>query len=160
MLHDVLTWIAIGFGLGGSPVLPGTLGALPGVALACLVLRTPRWVQFCVAAAAVLVALGCCHVAIGTLGGTDDRRIVADEFLVFPVAIVGHGFARRPLVLGGAFLASRVLDWTKPPPVAGAGRIGGGAGVVLDDLLANAYVWLLLGAVHAVTRRRRSGEDS
>ena len=144
MMSEGLTWFAMGFGLGQSPVLPGTVGALPGVLLAWLILRWPRRVQLFATMSLIILAVPLCDVASRVLGGMDDKRIVADEFLGFPVAVIGQPAARKSLVLASVFLVSRILDGLKPPPAAQAESIPGGLGIVLDDLAANLYAWLLL----------------
>jgi phosphatidylglycerophosphatase A len=92
----------------------------------------------------IILAVPLCDVASHTLGGIDDKRIVADEFLGFPVAVIGQSAARQPLVMASVFLVSRILDGIKPPPAAQAENIPGGLGIVLDDFAANLYTWLLL----------------
>lgn len=151
-MNDVITWFATGFGLGQSPVIPGTVGALPGIALAWLMLRRSRRVQLFIAAGLILLAVPLCHIASYNLGGEDDPRIVADEFLTFPAAVAGLAVARQPLVLAGTFLTSRVLDGLKPPLAAQAENVPGGLGIVLDDVVANLYCWLLLGGIFAAYR--------
>lgn len=158
-MSEDITWFAMGFGLGESPVLPGTVGAIPGVLLAWLILRWSRWIQLFATVCLIILAVPVCDIASRTLEGMDDKRIVADEFLGFPVAVTGHAIARKPLVLGVAFLISRILDGLKPPPAAQAESIPGGLGIVLDDLAANLYTWLLLAGITWVyptkTARRR-----
>lgn len=155
IMGDIITGFATAFGLGNSPVLPGTVGALPGLGLAWLVVRRSRRVQLWSAAILIVVAVPVCEVASNTLGGKDDSRIVADEFMVFPAAVAGQTIARQPLVLAGVFLASRVLDGAKPPPAARVESEAGGLGIVLDDLVVNAYIWLLLAGSYAAYRRWR-----
>lgn len=46
--------------------------------------------------------------------------------------------------VGLAFLLFRVFDIWKPPPVRTLERVGGGWGIVLDDLVAGVYALLLL----------------
>ena len=73
--------------------------------------------------------------------------------------MVGQAIARQPLVLAGAFLVSRVLDGLKPPPAAQSEGIPGGLGIVLDDVIANLYTWLLLTGGYAAYRRWRRIKD-
>lgn len=152
-MSEGITWFAMGFGLGESPVLPGTVGAMPGVLLAWLILRWPWWIQLFAAVCLIILAVPVCDIASRTLEDMDDKRIVADEFLGFPVAVTGHAIASKPLVLGAAFLISRILDGLKPPPAAQAESIPGGLGIVLDDLAANLYTWLLLAGITWIYHR-------
>lgn len=161
MTSDIITLIAIGFGLGESPMLAGTVGALPGLILAWLILRQSRRVQLWSTVVLLVMAIPICHVASNTLGGRDDSRIVADEFMAFPAALVGQTVARSPLVLAGVFATSRIFDGLKPPPAAEVETVAGGLGILLDDLVANIYVWLLLACSYfAYGRwRRRKCKD-
>lgn len=159
-MSDLITWFAMGFGLGQSPVLPGTVGALPGILLAWLMLRRSRRVQLFMTAGLILLAVPLCDIASHSLGGKDNPQIVADEFLTFPVAVAGQAIARKPFVLAGAFLVSRVLDGIKPPPAAQSENIPGGLGIVLDDAIANLYTWLLLLGSYAFYRRWRHSKGS
>jgi phosphatidylglycerophosphatase A len=46
------------------------------------------------------------------------------------------------------FLLFRLLDIAKPWPISWAdSRVGGGLGIMLDDLLAGALVWASFAAV-------------
>ncbi|MGM0769164.1 MAG: phosphatidylglycerophosphatase A family protein [Pseudomonadota bacterium] len=153
-MEHYITAFATGFGLGNAPWLPGTAGALPGLFIAWILAHQRQWVQISAVLALVAVAIPVCDIASSTLGGKDDSRIIADEFLLFPAAVVAHRIVRNPLVLLGAFAASRALDGLKPPPAAQLEGTAGGVGIVLDDLVANLYLWLILAAIVAFIRYR------
>ncbi len=161
MSFDTLNlWWSTGFGLGLSPLASGTAGSLLGLPLAWWLLGRSRRLQLSVAALLLLVAVPICHLASDTLGGKDDGRIVADEYLAFPVAVLGQAAARQPVVMAGTFVAYRVLDITKPPPTAQLEGVAGGVGIVLDDTMAALYAWLLLAAALALWSRRQSASVS
>jgi phosphatidylglycerophosphatase A len=42
------------------------------------------------------------------------------------------------------FLLFRIFDIIKPPPANGLQRLGGGAGILVDDLIAGAMAGVLL----------------
>lgn len=129
---------ATGFGLGYSPVASGTVGCLLGVALVALTFRgLPLPHQIGLAAALTLLAVPICDVAEKKFGVKDDGRIVADEYLTFPVCMIG--LPPTPGVLALAFVTNRVFDIVKPPPARGLQRLHGGWGIVVDDLLAALY---------------------
>ncbi|MFG6176016.1 phosphatidylglycerophosphatase A [Halomonas sp. THAF12] len=156
-MDTLVMWLATGLGLGLSPWASGTVGTLLALPLAWWLLgRSRRW-QLGVAAILLAVAMPLCQLASDTLGGKDDGRIVLDEIVAFPVAVLGQAVARQPLVMAGAFVAYRLLDATKPPPVTQAEGIVGGVGIVLDDTVAALYAWALLAGGVALWRRRRTG---
>ena len=73
-------FLASGLGLGiVAPFAPGTLGSLPGVALAFATTLLPLHLQIMACAALVLLAVPVCGVAERALGIKDDGRIAADE---------------------------------------------------------------------------------
>ena len=154
-------WPATGFGLGLSPWASGTVGSLLALPLAWWLLgRSRRW-RLGLAATLLVAAMPLCQLASDTLGGKDDGRIVLDEIVAFPVAMLGQAAPRHPLTLAGTFVVFRLFDATKPPPVSQVEAMPGGIGIVLDDLVAALYAWALMGLfsrLAARLRRRRRGE--
>jgi phosphatidylglycerophosphatase A len=159
-MDAVLLALAVGGGLGLSPWAPGTLGSLLGLPLAWWLLGRTRRVQLAVATALLVVAVPLCHQASTLLGVKDDGRIVLDEIVAFPVAVLGQATARQPWAMAGAFVVYRGFDATKPPPVAQAEGVPGGLGIVLDDTLAAAMTWLVMAGGLAVWRRRTATRES
>jgi phosphatidylglycerophosphatase A len=127
------------------------------VSLAVLLSRWRlRW-QLLACVLLVAVAMPLSQHAESRLGTKDDRRIVVDEAMTFPVATLGLPLWRHPWLLPGALVTSWVLDNRKPPPVAQAQSLPGGIGIVLDDVLANLYTLLLAHLALWLYRRRRRG---
>jgi phosphatidylglycerophosphatase A len=79
------------------------------------------------------------------LGNHDDKRIVIDEVLSILITFSGHALSPGSIVVG--FLANRLFDIWKPAPLRAAEKIGGGWGVVLDDVLAGTFANLVLVAL-------------
>lgn len=130
---------ATGFGLGLSPVASGTAGALLGVPIACLMSVLNWELQALLGLALSALAIPLCHVAERVFGRKDDGRIVADEYLTFPVCVIGLPLLSHPLLLVTAFGVSRILDIVKPRPADRAQDYPGGLGIVADDFVANVY---------------------
>ncbi len=138
--------LATGFGLGYAPVASGTFGTLPGVAIAFLashLLACPWGVlwQSVLAAVLVVAAIPICDVAEKHFGKKDDGRIVADEYLTFPICMIGLPWNVVTVVM--AFLTARACDIVKPPPARQLQSVRGGLGVVIDDVLASVYSLIL-----------------
>ena len=142
------TWIACAIATGGgagyAPVAPGTAGTLVAVPIAWA-LADVTWITYgLVVLAITLGGIACARAADRAWGTHDSGRIVIDEiagYLVTMAAVDRH----RPLLLAAGFVLFRVLDIVKPPPAGWIDRrMPGGAGVVLDDVMAGAYGGVLL----------------
>lgn len=163
--------LATVFGLGYSPVAPGTAGSLAAVAL-----FTPFLFVLPSAGglAPPLAGLASYVVALGVLaaagwwstekalphwGGHDPQAIVIDE-------VVGQWLSYGGLVAatatetyepGGAgwkyllagFILFRVFDVTKPFPIRRVERWRGATGVLADDILAGVFAAVILWVVTA-----------
>ena len=142
-MKNIVKWIAVGFGAGLSPVMPGTVGTLVGLPLAWGLMRLPSvWCQVGSALVMVLVAIPVCGAAERIIGGKDPGSIVADEYLTLPITVIGLS---SPWVLLSGFLLHRLFDIVKPPPIRQLQHIHGGFGIVIDDVLA---ALLALGCNH------------
>jgi phosphatidylglycerophosphatase A len=134
--------VALGFGAGLAPFAPGTFGTALAWALAwamggnaLLVLGT--------AIGGFLIGIWACQVTGRHMGMEDHGALVWDEIVAFLLVL-----AIVPAELGwqaAAFVAFRVFDIAKPPPIRHLERrYGGGFGVMFDDLVAAGYTLLLL----------------
>jgi phosphatidylglycerophosphatase A len=77
----------------------------------------------------------------------DPREVVIDELVGYLVTMIG--FPANPTALLAGFCAFRLFDVWKPWPVRAFDRaLGGGLGIVMDDVAAGCYahatLWLLL----------------
>lgn len=143
-----LVFVACGFGLGLSPVASGTAGTLPGLALV-LGLRAAGFdaPPFDILAALLLAAAAVplCDIAEKHFKRKDDGRIVADEFMTFPICMLG--LPSEAWVFAAAFLTNRFFDILKPPPARRLQDCEGGLGIVADDAVSCLYS---LAANHAI----------
>ncbi len=138
--------LAFGFGTGLVPWAPGTFGTLLGWALAWALGAMQPAPLFAAAAVLFLVGLWACGVTGRNLGVSDPGAIVWDEVVAFflVLAILPRELAWQV----AAFVAFRVFDIVKPPPIrAFERRFRGGFGVMFDDVLAAGYTLLLLALV-------------
>jgi phosphatidylglycerophosphatase A len=135
--------------LGRSPFIPGTVGTVvAGVPGAVIMSGLGRWPS--VALLTLVFLLGCyvAHVAEEELGSHDPAEIVVDELIGFLVTMIWLPVTAKSILLGVA--AFRLFDIWKPWPVRALdAKVGGGLGVVVDDVaagvLAHALVWVMLG---------------
>jgi phosphatidylglycerophosphatase A len=144
-------------GLGLSPVAPGTVGTLGGVALAVLIQATAgdRAIAVWWIAAAVLFALGCGQSAFvkRTFPKEDPGQFVLDEVVGYLVtvgsyALLRHGHEVSAWDHAAAFVAFRVFDVWKLQPARRLEDLPGAFGIMADDQMAGLYagasLWLLM----------------
>ncbi len=129
--------LATGGGLGYSPVASGTFGTLPGLLIVAATWHLGLTVQIVACIILAVAAVPLCEIAEDYFGKKDDGRIVADEFMTFPISMVG--LPLHPLVLALAFLTNRIFDILKPPPARELQALHGGFGIVIDDVFAAFY---------------------
>ena len=130
-------WLATGGGLGYSPVASGTAGTLPGVLIVAAIWPLGLTAQIVSAIILAVLAVPLCDIAEAHFRTKDDGRIVADEFMTFPICMIG--LPLTPWVLVMAFVSNRVFDILKPPPARGLQALPGGFGIVIDDVFATLY---------------------
>jgi len=146
VLTDPVLFFAFGFGSGLAPKGPGTAGTLVAVLLYPLLAILPMYAYLGFLVLAVGVGILVCGAAADKLGVHDHGGIVWDEFAGFWLAMIGAP-ATWPWLLGG-FVLFRIFDIWKPWPISLLDeKVGGGFGIMLDDLLAGLYTLVLLSLV-------------
>lgn len=135
--RNVAVLLATGWGLGYSPVASGTAGSLPGLLIVAAVWPLGLAAQIAAAVVLAVLAVPICDVAEAYFKTKDDGHIVADEYMTFPICMIG--LPLQPWVLAMAFVSCRVFDIIKPPPARGLQAIHGGFGIVIDDVFASFY---------------------
>jgi phosphatidylglycerophosphatase A len=145
--------IASFFYVGYLPLIPGTFASLAGLGVYFLVKDDPFNYFF---AASVLIVLGFVvgDEAEKVFNKKDDRRIVIDEVCGMLVALAFLPFDAR--LVFWAFFLFRAFDTLKPAPAYSLQKIRGGAGVMLDDIIAGVYTNILLQVVWRVATFRGS----
>src|SRR5215471_16293333 len=134
-----------GAGAGYFPRLPGTIGTLVAVPFSLAVNRIAKE-QFPLAAGIVIVSvLGAIWLSSRgseILSQKDPQIIVIDEIVGF---MVGNFLAPlRWTTLIWSFLLFRFFDISKLFPINRLEQLPGGAGIVLDDVMAGCYTFFCL----------------
>lgn len=143
LLRHPAQLLAFGFGSGLSPVAPGTAGTIAAIPVYLLVAQWNllAYTLFVVLAAAIGIRV--CGEASRQLRVHDHPGIVWDEFVGYWITMwaVPSGWQ---WVLAG-FLIFRLYDIVKPWPVSLLDRkVGGGLGIMVDDVLAGVMACLTL----------------
>ena len=139
VLEKILVLLSTGFGLGLSPWMPGTVGSIWGVLIAWVMnvnLPTPWW-QGIVAAALAILSIPICDAGEKKFGTKDPHPVVADEYLTFPICVIG--LPPAPWVFAVAFVVNRAMDILKPFPARQLQRLPGGLGITIDDVFSSLY---------------------
>lgn len=147
-----LTFVVTWFGSGLAPRAPGTFGTLAALPFAVVIawLWGP-WGLVIGAVAVFLVGWWASEAYVRRVRQKDPGQVVIDE-----VAAMWLTLAVVPLDVtyyALAFVAFRFFDILKPWPVRWADRrIGGGLGIMIDDILAAGYAMLVLWIVVSIVQ--------
>lgn len=141
--------VATGFGLGYLRP-PGTWASAATALTWWFAARAlpPGLVLPVSVAAAVgtaLVGVAAATIVARESGREDPQVIVVDEIAGQLTALIAVGLTWQSFLAG--FILFRGFDILKPPPVRRLERVAGGAGIVLDDLMAGLYARLALAAL-------------
>lgn len=145
IFHNI---IATGFGAGYFPYGPGTMGAILAMAIYIGLSFTLSYSSLFIVLLALIVVFTVLGVWSGTVSekywGEDPSRVVVDE-------MVGQWIVMTaiPQSLGWKYmLASLILfrffDIVKPLGVRKMEQLGGGLGIMADDILAGIYGAMVL----------------
>jgi len=135
------TW----FGCGYSPQAPGTVGSAAAILLAwpLSLIGFNNFGFLVLSLAALGPAIGAAGIVAKESGFKDPQIVVIDEVLGVWLTLAGAlRFNWRSFLF--AFVLFRFFDILKPPPIRLIERVPGGAGIVLDDMMAGAYAALVL----------------
>jgi phosphatidylglycerophosphatase A len=136
------------FGFGLIPVAQGTFGTLAGIPLAMALAHVGPMAAAYLLFFFVLLSIWTSGRSARALEKDDPAEVVIDEtagLLLTLFLLPATGFN---LCLG--FILFRLFDILKPFPIRRLEKVEGGAGIVLDDLLAGTYANLCIRFVTLV----------
>ena len=136
-------FLAFGFGSGLAPVAPGTFGTLAAIPW-YLLMATLSWEWYLLLTVlAFFLGIYLCERASVDMGVHDHGGIVWDEFVGFWLTMFLIPLTWYWLLLG--FLLFRFFDVIKPFPIKWLDKkVKGGFGIMIDDLLAGLFAWVIL----------------
>ncbi|MFN3593839.1 MAG: phosphatidylglycerophosphatase A [Thiobacillaceae bacterium] len=139
-------FLALGFGAGLVPRAPGTVGTLAAFPLYWALVGLPSSAYWLLVGLGFLVGVWACARTAQALDEPDPGSVVWDEIVAFLVVL--------PFAAAGlwgmltAFVLFRLFDILKPFPIGWLERrLGGGIGIMLDDLIAAFYAILCLRGI-------------
>lgn len=142
-LKNPVHFLAMGFGSGCSPKMPGTMGTLVGVVLYLLLQNLDLLTYGIVTLVLFCIGIWLCGRTSRDFGVEDHPAIVWDEIVGYLATMLAapDGW----LWAAAGFVLFRFFDISKPWPVNWADkRVSGGLGIMLDDLIAAIYAFLIL----------------
>jgi phosphatidylglycerophosphatase A len=143
-LRNPVHFLAFGFGAGLSPRAPGTCGTLAALPVWWLLATfLPLWGYLLATLAVIAIGPWLCGQTARDLEVHDHGGIVWDEIAGLLVTLVALPVTGMTALLG--FVAFRVFDILKPWPISWLDKhVGGGVGIMVDDLLAGVFAAVCL----------------
>ena len=142
--------LGTGFGAGYAPRAPGTAGSVVGLGAGLALAASPLdpLAVAAVTAAVCVAGVPICAGSARRLGAPDPPAVVWDEIAGMLVALLALPRGWHWWIV--AFVLFRAFDVLKPWPIGWLDRrVRGGAGIMVDDLVAGAFAW---AAVQALSR--------
>ncbi len=145
-MTDPVHLLAFGFGAGLAPRAPGTAGSIPGVLLAWLTLPLALEWRIGIGLLLIFAGIWICGESSRRLGVHDHPGIVWDEITgMYLTLLVAPPQISLLTFWAFGFVLFRLFDIWKPWPIRDLDhRLAGGAGIMLDDLVAALYAAVLL----------------
>jgi phosphatidylglycerophosphatase A len=143
VFRDPVLLPALGFGAGLARRAPGTAGTLIGIPVHLAIAPLAFHFELAVVLGIFLIGIPLCGSAARRLGVHDHPAIVWDEIVGYLVTMLAAPAGWTAVIAG--FVLFRFFDIIKPPPIRDVDhRLPGGAGIMLDDVIAGVYAMLVL----------------
>lgn len=129
--------IATGFGLGYSPIAPGTAGSLLALLIAFFIFEGNY--IFLTVATIIFFGIGIVSATfVEKEKGTEDPSLVViDEIVGMWIGLLFIPPLWWMFLI--SFLLFRLFDILKPFPINAAQKLSNGWGIMMDDVLAGLY---------------------
>ena len=136
-------FLAFGFGSGLAKFAPGTFGTLAAIPVYLLLVQLPELLYAAFTLAAFYAGITICQLTSDDLKVHDFSGIVWDEFVGFWITMFMIPLDWKWVLLG--FVLFRFFDIVKPWPIRLLDKkVEGGFGIMIDDVLAGIYAWVVL----------------
>lgn len=138
-LRNPIHFLALGFGSGLAPKMPGTFGTLAAVPIVYLMFQNLSFISY-LAITAIVCVIGfwLCGKTARDMSVHDDSSIVWDEIAGYMVTMIAVPFSWQTAVAG--FVLFRIFDIFKPWPISHLDtHVHGGFGIMVDDILAGVF---------------------
>ncbi|MFT6329950.1 MAG: phosphatidylglycerophosphatase A [Bermanella sp.] len=145
-MKNPVHFLALGFGSGLVPVMPGTFGSLAALPILYAMGFVSLQIFIVITVVSFLVGIYLCGKTAGDLKVHDHGSIVWDEVAGMMVTFIAVPINPLSLLLG--FLLFRFFDILKPWPIRVFDRrVHGGFGIMIDDIVAGAIACACLHGI-------------
>ena len=134
----IIKFLASGFYAGYTPLAPGTAGSLVGMLLYLLLKNISNTSYLTVVALLIAAGVYIAAQAENKFQKKDCSNIVIDEIAGMLISLAFLPVSIKFVIAG--FIFFRIFDIIKPFPIRTVDRnLGGGWGIMLDDVLAGVF---------------------
>jgi len=145
-LKNPVHFLALGFGSGLIPFMPGTFGSLAALPLLIPFLYLPPATLLIAAVLASVIGIYLCGKTADDMQVHDHGSIVWDEVAGILLTFLWVPLSLWTVVAG--FLLFRFFDIVKPWPIGPVDKyVSGGLGIMLDDIIAGLMACATLHAI-------------
>ncbi|BBO26917.1 phosphatidylglycerophosphatase A [Alteromonas sp. I4] len=145
-LKNPVHFLALGFGSGLIPFMPGTFGSLAALPLLIPFLYLPPITLLIAAVLASAIGIYLCGKTADDMQVHDHGSIVWDEVAGILLTFLWVPLSLWTVVAG--FLLFRFFDIVKPWPIGPVDKyVSGGLGIMLDDIIAGLMACASLHAI-------------
>jgi phosphatidylglycerophosphatase A len=145
-MRNPVHFLALGFGSGLVPMMPGTFGSLAALPILFAMSFVTLEVFIVITVVSFLVGIYLCGKTARDLKMHDHGSIVWDEVAGMMVTFIAIPLNPLSLLLG--FLLFRFFDILKPWPISVFDRrLDGGFGIMIDDIVAGAIACACLHCI-------------
>ena len=145
-LKNPVHFLALGFGSGLIPFMPGTFGSLAALPLLIPFLYLPPITLLIAAVLASAIGIYLCGKTADDMQVHDHGSIVWDEVAGILLTFLWVPLSLWTVVAG--FILFRFFDIVKPWPIGPVDKyVSGGLGIMLDDIIAGLMACVSLHAI-------------
>ncbi|GAA4091036.1 phosphatidylglycerophosphatase A family protein [Zhongshania borealis] len=150
LLKNPVHLLSVGFGSGLAPKAPGTFGTIAALPFWYGLQFLPPAYYVVVLILAFVLGVYLCGATADALGVHDHGGIVWDEFVGLWIALFMVPMHITWIALG--FVLFRLFDIWKPWPIRVLdAKVHGGFGIMIDDVLAGVYAYLVLQLLYVMS---------
>jgi phosphatidylglycerophosphatase A len=141
--NKIIIFLATGFFVGKFPFAPGTFGSLLAIPICFILSKTESYFSIIFISVFILLSIFLAGKTEKIIGEKDPGIVVIDEIAGMILTLLFIPFNFITIITG--FILFRIFDILKPFPIGYIDKnLKGGAGIVLDDVVAGIFANIAL----------------